>query len=171
MNATTKKLAYEFLGDPLSSVTRATKRALFVFSVIGLLVGYTGVLPEDASVFGFKFPGLTQTFVELSLFALLVYHFIIFIIYIVSDLARFRIARDKYSQSMAIEVSDATSTPPDDEEEFNKDEFRRDTGYVEEFVPHSLIITVGRLKLIFDFAFPLVFGLGSIVYFFSKRLW
>jgi len=60
MEETTKKAAFELLRDPLSSVTRATRKTLFVLSSICILVAYTGVVPDEASILGFKFSGLTQ---------------------------------------------------------------------------------------------------------------
>jgi hypothetical protein len=169
MEENTKKAAFELLGDPLSSVTRATRKTLFVLSSICILVGYTGVVPDEASILGFKFPGLTQNLINYTLFVLVCYSFISFTVHLCSDFFRHRIALDRYSLSRASDAI-ASMYPPDDEQDYHDSEFRRETGYVEKHVPHSLTKTLVFAKIGLDFIFPVVFGLLAIFYFFIKRL-
>lgn len=168
MDDASKKAAFELLGDPLSSVTRATKKSLFVFSSLCILIGFTGVVPDEASVLGFKFPGLTQSVINLSLLALAIYSYLNFVLHLVSDFLRFRIASDRYDLSRASDMINSM-VPPDDEQDFHEAEFRRQTGYIERHVPHWATKLITRLKLFFDFLFPLSFGFGSILYFCIKR--
>lgn len=168
MDERSKKAAFELLGDPLSSVTRATKKSLYVFSSLCMLIGFTGVVPDEATVLGFKFPGLTQSVINLSLLALATYSYLNFVLHLVSDFLRYRIASDRYNLARASDMIDSM-VPPDDEQDFRDAEFRRETGYIEKNVPNWATSLVIRLKLGFDFMFPLSFGLISIVYFCVRR--
>lgn len=161
--------AFDLLGDPLSSVTRSTKKTLFVFASLCCLVGYTGILPDEASVFGFKFPGLTQNAIEIALLTLLLYSYVSFLIHLTSDCFRYRIAYDRYSLSRSMDISNSMF-PPDEEEEYRESEFRRETGYSEQNVPHRLTMTISIVKLAVDVVLPVVFGLGSAIYFCVSRL-
>jgi hypothetical protein len=167
MDDASKKAAFELLGDQLSSVTRSTKKSLFIFSSLCLLIGFTGIAPEEASVLGFKFPGLTQSFIKLALLAVASYSYLSFLLYLLSDYLRFRIARDRYDLARAYDMI-SSMAPPDDEREYHDTEFGRETGYIEKHVPHWVIKVIFRIKFFFDFLFPLSFGLVSIVYFYIK---
>ena len=150
------KRSFELLGDPLSSVTRATKKSLFVFSSLCILIGFTGVAPDEAIVLGFKFPGLTQSVINLSLLALAIYSYLNFVLHLVSDFLRYRIASDRYNLARASDMI-GSMVPPDDKQDYHDSEFRRETGYIEKNVPHWATSLIIRLKLGFDFLFPLGF--------------
>ena len=168
MDETSKKAVFELLGDPLSSVTRATKKSLFVFSSLCILIGFTGVAPDEAIVLGFKFPGLTQSVINLSLLALAIYSYLNFVLHLVSDFLRYRIASDRYNLARASDMI-GSMVPPDDKQDYHDSEFRRETGYIEKNVPHWATSLIIRLKLGFDFLFPLGFGLTSLIYFYVRR--
>ncbi|WP_411825463.1 hypothetical protein [Luteolibacter sp. AS25] len=169
MSNDTQKAAYDLLSDPLSSVTRATKKTLFIFATLCCLVGYTGVIPEEASVFGFRFPGLTPSVIELALFVLLFYSFISFAVHLASDWCRSRIVSNRYSLARGIDAVNSMS-PPDDEEGFHARQFELESGHTDKSVSHGATKSLGIIKLVLDFYFPLVFGLGSIIYFYVMRL-
>lgn len=168
MDEASKKAAFELLGDPLSSVTRATKKSLYVFSSLCILIGFTGVVPDEATVLGFKFPGLTQSVINFSLLALAFYSYLNFVLHLVSDFLRYQIASDRYNLARASDMI-GSMAPPDDGQDHYDSEFRRETGYIEKRIPHWLTTLMIRLKLAFDFIIPLVFGLASITYFYVRR--
>jgi hypothetical protein len=163
-----KKTAYDLMGDPLSSATRSIKKSLYVFSSLCALIGFTGVIPDEASVIGVKFPGLTQNVINFTLLTLATYNYIYFVIHAFSDFLRYRIASERYNRAHANFIQ-ATMVPYDDEQDFEEREFRRETGYSEIVTPYWLLKWVVSLKFVFDFGFPLLVGIISIGYFYFKR--
>jgi hypothetical protein len=169
MDELSKKAAFELLGDPLSSVTRATKKSLLVFSTLCFLIGLTGVVPDEFSILSFKFPGLTESLLNTALLSLVIYSYLNFLLHLVSDFLRYRIASDHYLRARACAMGDSMMTPPDVEDDYRESEFKMRTGYKEQRVPHLATSLVTRVKLIFDFLFPLVFGLIAMIYFYVRQ--
>lgn len=168
MKDSTKKAAQELLADPLSSVTRSAKKSMFVFASLCCLISFTGVVPEAATILGFKFPGLTPSLIRWVLLLLLVHSYISFCIHLVADRLRHRILTDRYNLAVAYEVDEACLTPPDDEREYHESEFCNMTGYREKTVSPTVTKATSFARDALEFWFPLLFGFSSMVYFFCK---
>jgi hypothetical protein len=168
MNDSTKKAAQELLADPLSSITRTSKKSMFVFASLCCLISFTGVAPDEASILGFKFPGLTPSLIRWVLLLLLLHSYITFLIHLVPDYLRHRVLTDRYNFALALEIDAAASTPPDEAADFHENEFRSMTGYKEQTVSPRVTKATNFAKLALDFAFPVIFGLLSLAYFFFK---
>ncbi len=172
MSVTSDSSAYDLLGDPLSSVTRSTKRNLYVFTTLCILIVYTGVIPDETSVLGFKFPGLTESVINWGLFFLGSFNFISFSVHLWSDYFRYRHKRDLYDKSVANENFNAITTDPDQATEKNHDmnEFKSMTGYTDYKIPKRLTKLLAQFKIFLDFIFPLLFGLTGLTTFAILRL-
>jgi hypothetical protein len=170
MNDSTKKAAHELLADPLSSVTRSAKKSMFVFASLCCLISFTGVVPEEASILGFKFPGLTPALIRWVLLLLLVHSYTSFLIHLVADYLRHRILTDRYNLAMAHEVDEACFTPPDDEKEHFESIFRYMTGYRKQTTSTKVTKAASFARVALDFGFPVLFGFSSLIYFFYKLL-
>ncbi len=168
MNDSTKKAARELLADPLSSVTRSAKKSMFVFASLCCLISYTGVVPEEATILGFKFPGLTPLLIRWVLLLLFVHSYVSFLIHLVADYLQHRILTDRYNLAVAYEIDEACSTPTNDEDEYFESEFRGLTGYREQKVPPMVTKATNFARVTLDFGFPVVFGFTSLIYFFYK---
>jgi hypothetical protein len=168
MNDSTKKAAQELLADPLSSVTRTAKKSMFVFASLCCLISYTGIVPEEATILGFKFPGLTPILIRWALFLLLFYSYLTFFVYLVADYLRHRILLDRYKLALAQEMDEVVSTPPDDERDHFQHEFRDLTGYRETTVHYGFTKATDFGRVVLDFAFPVIYGLASAIYFFYR---
>lgn len=169
MNDFTKKAAQDLLADPLSSVTRTAKKSMIVLASLCCLISYTGIMPEEAIVLGFKFPGLTTNFIRWALFWLLLYSYLTFFIYLVADYLRSRILLDRYNRALAHEVDEASSTPPDDEQDHFEQEFRYISGYREKGVSHRSTKATHLGRVVLDFVFPVIYGIASAIYFLCRR--
>lgn len=141
---------------------------MFVFASLCCLISYTGVVPEDATILGFKFPGLTQPLIRWVLLLLLVHSYVSFLIHLVADYLRYRILTDRFNLAVAHELDDACSTPPDDAAEYYESEFRGLTGYREQAVSPTVTKATNFARVALDFVFPALFGLSSLIYFFCK---
>lgn len=168
MKDSTKKAAQELLADPLSSVTRSAKKSMFVFASLCSLISYTGVVPEEATILGFKFPGLTPFLIRWVLLLLLVHSYVSFLIHLVADYLRHRILTDRYNLAVAYDVDEACSTPPNHEKEHFETEFRDMTGYREQTVSPTVTKATNFARVALDFGFPVLFGFSSLIYFFYK---
>lgn len=160
-----KKAAQDLLADPLSAVTRTAKKSMFVCASLCLLIGHTGILPEEATILGFKFPGLTPTLISWLLLILLFYSYTTFVIHLISDFLRHKIILDRYSLAVALDVHDACSSPPNEEDDYHEQEFCEVTGYKERAVSPSIAKATNNAKIALEFIFPILFGLYSLIYF------
>ncbi len=176
MNDSTKKLAQELLADPLSSETRSAKKSMLALASLSCLMNYTGVVPEDVDVLGFKFPGLTSSTIRWALLLLFFYSYITSGIYLLADYRRHKILADRYNLAVASELYNAFgSEPTNDFEEHLKgqdenllDEFRQVTGYREKNVSPAETRATNFARTALDFFFPMLFGFGCLIYFFCK---
>ena len=169
MSRKTQESAHNALEDPLSGSTRSTKRLLFVFSSICLLIVLTGVSPNAVSVFGLQFPGLTLSILNVGLLILLSLTLVTFVVYGVSDYFRFRHRLDVYNLSRAGDIDSAIHANPNDYDEMTRDhyeeEFRQMTGYRPFEIPHRPTKTLVLFRFILDMLLPLLFGLASLILF------
>ena len=141
---------------------------MFVFASLCCLISYTGVVPEEAAILGFTFPGLTPSLIRWILLLLLVHSYISFLTLLAADYVRHRIITDRYVLAVAYEVDEACSTPPDTEREYLTSEFHGLTGYMDKTVSPALTKATNFATVALDFWYPAVYGFSSLIYFFYK---
>lgn len=167
MGSRLDRAAYEALGDPLSSATRSAKKTVYVFATLCVLVAYTGVVPQDPSIAGFRFPGLTEDVIRYALLLLTIFSLISFLSGLIPDILRYIHLVDAYKLRRAGEIDDAIHTDPytAHEEEFREREFESKTGYKPPKVPEWLIVWSQRLRFFLDSVFPVIYAVGGLAYF------
>lgn len=174
MSAITQISAHNALDDPLSGSTRSTKRSLVVFSSIALLIVLTGVRPEEVSVFGLRFPGLTISILNGGLLILLGLSIFTFIVYGLSDFFRFRHRMDIYNRCRAGDADKAIHTNPDSceaqSQQHYEDEFMQMTGYRPFEISHRPTMALTAARLTLDLILPLVFGVVCMLLFIVKHV-
>lgn len=172
MSETTNSAAYELLGDPLSAATRSAKRSMYVFATLCVLIAYTGVVPDQAKVLGFTFPGLTDNVINWALFCLVLFSFISFCAYVSSDYFRYRHMLDRYDAVIAGKLESAIYTHPDDaqEQEYHADNFKEITGYSGYRISEKTTKYLSLFKIFIDFYFPIAYTLSGMIYFLLTRL-
>lgn len=170
----TQASAHNALEDPLSGSTRSAKRSLIVFSCIAILIVLTGVRPDEVSVFGLKFPGLTLPILNSGILILLTLSIFTFFVYGLSDYYRFRHRLDVYDLCRAGDADEAIHTNPDSYEtqtqQHHDDEFMQMTGYQPFEIPHRPTKALISVRLILDLIAPLLFGVASIGVFLFKHV-
>jgi hypothetical protein len=161
-----KIVTRELLFDQLSPVTRSAKKTMLVFASLSCLISFTGVVPEEATILGFKFPGLTPSLIRWVLLILLVHSYLSFIIHLIPDYLRSQTILDDYNRVFAVGYLNSQTQSYEEDE---RDRELRDYGNYKEpknFLKWTKLASFGRLAL--DFGFPTAFGLFSLVYFFLK---
>jgi TRAP-type C4-dicarboxylate transport system permease small subunit len=73
------------LSDPLGEVARKERRSLLGISVIAILVGWTGLVPEKIENFGITFAATERKALLWVSLGIVVYYFAAFILYAWSD--------------------------------------------------------------------------------------
>lgn len=170
MHSQLDRSAYEALGDPLSSATRTAKKSVYVFTSLCIIAGYTGVVPHDPSILGFRFPGLTEHAIRCALVILAAFSLISFLAGLVPDILRYVHLVDSFNLKRAGEMDSAIHTDPysADEEEFRSQEFQRMTGYRFPRISGWLIVWARRIRFFLDTAFPIIYTTSGLVYFASR---
>lgn len=164
--------ANELLSESLSGSTRSDRRLVLVYSTICLLIAYTGIIPDEPSVLGFIFPGLTETIIYWGLFALALFTYVCFVTRLASDYQRYRFLKDKVEQRSASDLHDAMYTTPEEVayQEHDKEEFERDTGYKPFAVSDSSVKRLASFRLLLDCWVPLSYGAVALLIFALMRL-
>jgi hypothetical protein len=161
----TQTSAHDALEDPLSGSTRSTKRSLVVFSSIAMLIVLTGIRPEEVSVFGLKFPGLTLPIFNGALLILLFLNICTFLVYGLSDYFRFKHRLDVYNFCRASDADEAIHTDRSSYEaqhqEHLKQEFLQMTGYRPFEIQHRPTKTLVVVRISLDLVAPFLFGVIS----------
>ncbi len=174
MSAQTQTSAHDLLDDPLSSSTRSAKRLMLVFSCISLLIVFTGVSPDEVSVFGLKFPSLTLSVFNKGLLWLFGISIFSFIVYGTSDFFRHRRRLDVYNRCRANDADSASLTDPASYEaqkdQFHEDQFLRMTGYRSFEIPHAPTKALVYLRLVIDLFAPIIFALFCFVFFIIEHV-
>jgi hypothetical protein len=83
----------EYLGDPLSDVSRRERRNLIITSALSALVAQTGLIPTQISALGIGFSPLAQTSFLIFLMVAIAYFLLAFVTYGLTD---YLIWRHKY---------------------------------------------------------------------------
>ncbi len=146
----------DYLGDPLSEITRKERRNLLIAATVGVLVSKAGLIPSKISTFGIELSSPAQD-TYIILVALTIFYFInAFVAYGISD---FLIWRKKY-QDYLVGI-----------ERVMQDWTEQDQRYHDEL--HSQVPDIGWLysaskpmafvRVGFEYVVPLVFGGYSII--------
>jgi len=77
------------LSDPLGDVARRERRTLLGISVVAILVGRTGLVPEKIENFGITFAVPERKALLWVFVAVVVYYMLAFVIYSISDALRY----------------------------------------------------------------------------------
>jgi hypothetical protein len=75
----------EIFKDPLSQETRRTRKLLLATSFIGILIFYTGFLPEKIENLGIQFSKVEQHVVSKIMGYVIIYFLFSFVVYALSD--------------------------------------------------------------------------------------
>ena len=174
MSTETQTSAHDVLDDPLGGSTRSAKRLMLVFSCISLLIVFTGVSPDEVSVFGLKFPGLTLSVFNTGLLWMFGISIFSFIIYGTSDFFRHKRRLDVYNHCRANDVDSAILTDPASyeaqEQQFHEDEFTQMTGYKSFEIPHAPTKVLVFLRLSIDLYFPVIFAVFCFILFIIRHV-
>jgi len=148
------------LGDPLSNVTRKERKLLLSLSLLTLLIVKVGLFPTKISAFGIDFSANNiSAFFSILGFAIL-YFFIVFIIYCISDI---RIWRMKAFQSTKdvlqyspLELKDSTRLQDILEAVEGLDNLEKKVvWYYEKSKYYSKF---SNIRIFIEFIFPLIFS-------------
>lgn len=122
------------LHDPLSTVAREERKSLLGLSAIGLVIARSGLVPSEISALGIQFDHTDQGALLGMLAAIIIYFWVAFVVYRMSDLFAFRLA--VFQAEQAAKNGDIRETS------FVYGPFRFATG----------------VRAFFEFAVPLVVG-------------
>ena len=95
------------LRDPLSDVGRKERRSLLGVSVVAILVGWTGLVPEKIENLGITFTAPARAGLLWVLLAVVVYYTLAFVFYAMSDFLSYRHAVHFTSATKNYVVSDS----------------------------------------------------------------
>ena len=91
-----------FLADPLSDITRKERRNLIAASFFGVLVAYGGFIPTKVTTFGIELSNLEQTTFVTLVLGVVLYFFLAFTIYGLSDFVVWRKTYLDYLRDLAV---------------------------------------------------------------------
>ena len=151
----------EYLGDPLSDVSRRERRNLIVTSVLSALVAHTGLIPTQISALGIGFSPLAQNSFLIFLIVAIAYFSLAFAAYGLTD---YLIWRHKY-QDYLIRVERAIQNWSH-EDQMAEDELSNS-------VPSNRWAFVASkpaayYRIFFDFFLPAIIGLYAAAVLFTK---
>lgn len=153
----------DYLGDPLSGITRAERRNLLIASTVGVLVGKVGLVPTEIATFGLTFGQEAQDSFIWLVAVTLVYFVIAFLIYGLADFLILYKKRVDYLEGVALVQGNWTQ-----EDQRSYEELREsvpDVSWVYRVSSRTLVV-----RALFEFALPLpiaVFALISLI----QTLW
>jgi len=144
------------LRDPLSDVGRKERRSLLGVSVVAILVGWTGLVPEKIENLGITFTAPARAGLLWVLLAVVVYYTLAFVFYAMSDFLSYRHAVHLGNQEIRRQrlksenVKDDLMTPGDQD-------VSRPWRWIRS-VP-----TVAVIRGTFDFGIPLLVAFCAII--------
>lgn len=145
----------DFLGDPLSDVTRKERRNLLLASVTGLLVETTGLVPTHISALGIEFSPPAQSAFVVLVTLTVVYFIGAFVIYGASDFFVWR--KRYYDYLVAVEVESRNWS---EEDQRHYDELHEDIRRIHWLYEWSKPLAF--IRALFEFALPMVIGAASV---------
>lgn len=107
----------EFLGDPLSPLTRTERRNLLIASTLGFLVSKAGLLPQQISALGITFSAPEQSVLLLVVAGAILYFLFAFATFGVPD---FLIWRKKYQEYLEHVASDIENWSESDQHAYDE---------------------------------------------------
>jgi hypothetical protein len=110
----------EFLGDPLSEISRAERRNLLIASSVGVLVAKAGLVPTRYSTFGLDFQEPEQRVLISVVLATVIYFFFAFVLYGVPDLFVWRKRYQEYLEGVERLMSTWSSQDQQQREELDQ---------------------------------------------------
>jgi hypothetical protein len=154
MNSTSP-IPADFLGDPLSIVSRRERRNLLASSTIAILIAYTGLIPTRISALGVELTPLGQSAFLIVLSAVVIYFLAAFVVYGFSDFLLWRHKYHDYLEKVEIAAQSWTQ-----EDQMNEDELR-------EHVPsiawlYRVSKPAAHFRIVFEFHLPVLVGLYAI---------
>lgn len=141
----------EYLGDPLSDISRAERRNLLIASAVGILVARAGLVPTRFSTFGLEFQEPQQRVLIWVVLATIVYFFLAFVLYGVAD---FFIWRKRYQDYLeGVERLTSSWTQEDQKVHDELQERVPDIGWLYQWSRPAVIA-----RILFEFVVPVVFS-------------
>ena len=157
---TSNKKALELSADSLTAETRSSRKSLILLTTLGIVMSLAGITPNKISLFGIEFPNLSASFLLWILVAFLSFMLTAFVMYAFPNYLRYRYYRDEFQRKFASE--DLDSRIPPGEEEY--DALTMETDYRPDHAPMRWGLKAARLRTLFDFALPILYGaLGLVI--------
>lgn len=141
-----------YLGDPLSQISRIERRNLLVASTIGLLVGHVGLVPNHISALGLDFNTPSQNAFLVLLSLVIIYMTVAFSIYSTAD---YFIWRKRYYDHLVNQHYEYSNWTEEDQDAY--DDLRKSVAPIHWYWQKAPV--VAWLRIIFEFALPIVVGL------------
>lgn len=88
-----------FYKDPLGEVTRRERRSLLIASVLGLIIYFTGMVPEKFEMVGIIFTESQKSYFIIILQLVIIYFILIFSLYAYDDFKIYKSSIDEYNIS------------------------------------------------------------------------
>lgn len=144
----------EFLGDPLSRETRNERKFLLAASGIGIVMVKAGLIPDEIIALGIKFTKMDQSMLLKAIAAVVAYFACAFLIYASTDFLAFR-ARFHFGRYVDYWDREVQSQERlSDLIEWGK--------FVRKIKVTLFTRPAAYMRLIFEFAFPIVLSIYSI---------
>jgi hypothetical protein len=155
MSSTTSPTPADFLGDPLSDVSRRERRSLLASSTIAVLTAHAGLIPRQVSALGIELTSLDRSAFLILFAAVVIYFLVAFAIYGFSDFLVWRHKYHEYQQKAEVAAQNWTQ-----EDQHAYDELRR-------YVPsiawlYRISKPAAYFRIAFEFPLPVLVGLYAI---------
>ncbi|MFD4120770.1 hypothetical protein ACFWQD_05610 [Alcaligenes faecalis] len=145
----------DYLVDPLSPLSRAERRNLLLASFIGFLISTAGLIPTKLSAFGIELSAPQQSAFTFAAALVIGYFLLAFLAYSVPDLL---VWRKKYQDYL--EGVEAAGRNWTQEDQWHHDDLLGSLPNIKWLYQSSPV--VAYLRLVFDYALPVVFAGYSI---------
>ena len=145
----------DFLGDPLSDISRRERRNLVASSATAILIAHTGLVPTRISALGIELSPPAQSSFLVILGAVVAYFTAAFVIYGFSDLLVWRHKYQDYLEKVEITSQNWTQ-----EDQVNYDELQQHVPSIAWL--YRISKPAAYFRIGFEFALPLLIGLYAI---------
>lgn len=155
MSSSSSPTPANYLGDPLSDVTRRERRNLLAASTIAVLTAHAGLIPKQISALGIELTSGNQSDFLILLAAVVIYFLVAFGVYGFAD---FLLWRHKYHDYL--EKAEITSQNCTQDDQMNYDELRRHVPSIAWL--YRISKPAAHLRIAFEFPLPVLVGLYAI---------
>ena len=153
------------LKDPLSSVTRAERRALLGVSALSIFITSTGLIPTKISALGVDF-GQSDQRALLIVIALVVAYFLsAFVVYGLADYLSWRVTYDESRQSAYLKFYEQISTSHKRRDEMEE---KFGSSWIPRW-PRHLVQPASLIRSLFEFFLPIGVGAYAIIALLQKQ--